>query len=48
MNGSTDRLEQTIHEIASTFLSESELAKKYWSEMVLTANYLRNQLPVIG
>lgn len=48
MNGSAERLGQTIHKIASALLSESELAKKYWSEMVLTANYLWNRLPVTG
>lgn len=48
MNGSAERLGQTIHRMANALLSESGLSKKYWSEMVLTANYLRNRMPVTG
>ena len=48
MNGSAEQLGQTIHRMANAPLSESRLPKKYWSEMVLTTNYLRNRMPVTG
>ena len=48
MNGRATRLGQTIHRMANSLLSESGLPKKYWSELVLTANYLRNRMPVPG
>ena len=47
MNGSAELLGQTIH-MANALLSESGLPKKYWSEMVLTVNYLHNRMPVTG
>ncbi len=48
MNRRAKRLGQTIHRVANAILSESGLPKKYWSELVLTANYLRNRMPVTG
>ena len=46
MNESAKQLGQTIHKMTNALLFESSLSKKYWFEMVLTANYLRNRMPV--
>ena len=46
INGSAEQLEQTIHKMANAILSESGFSKKYWSEIVLTANYLQNRMPI--
>ena len=48
MNGAAERLGQTLHGMASAMLKESNLPMKYWSELILTSNYLRNRLPVVG
>lgn len=48
MNKVAKHLNQTLYNIASTILKESNLPIKYWSELILIFNYLRNQLSVIG
>ena len=48
MNGAAERLGQTLHGMASAMLKESNLPMKYWSELILASNYLRNRLPVVG
>ena len=48
MNGTAERLGQTLHKLASTMREGAKLDIKYWAEMVLTANYLRNRQPTAG
>lgn len=48
MNGTAERLGQTLHKMASTMLKDSGFELRYWPELVLTANYLRNRGPVVG
>ena len=48
MNGAAERLGQTLHKLASTMREGAKLDIKYWAEMVLTANYLRNRQPTEG
>lgn len=48
MNGAAERLGQTLYGIVNAMLKESGLPLKYWSELILTSNYLRNRLPVVG
>ncbi len=40
MNGAAERLGQTLHKMASKMLKDSGFDLRYWSELVLTANYL--------
>lgn len=47
-NGKAERLGQTLHRIASTMRVEAKLDEKWWAELVLTANYLRNRQPTAG
>ena len=48
MNGAAERSGQTLHKMASTMLKDFGFDLQYWSELVLTANYLRNRGPVVG
>ena len=48
MNGAAERLGQTLFGMVSTIVEDSELDWDYWTELVLTANYLRNRSPVAG
>ncbi len=48
MNGKAERLGQTLHRIANAILKDSSFAIRYWPELLLTANYLRNREPVVG
>ena len=48
MNGTAERLGQTLHKLASTMREGAKVDIKYWAEMVLTANYLRNRQPTAG
>lgn len=48
MNGAAEHLKKALHGIASAMLKESGLPMKYWSEPILTSNYLRNWLSVVG
>src|SRR5438445_11957667 len=45
-NGASERLNQTLLNKAHSMLAGSQLHKKYWTEAVLHANYLRNVSPV--
>lgn len=47
MNGAAECLGQTIYDMANAMLKESNLPMKYWSKLIFTSNYLRNQLPVV-
>ena len=47
-NGVTERLGQTLYKMASTMLKDSRFDLRYWPELVLIANYLRNRGPVVG
>ena len=48
MNGSAERLNQTIMRKANTFLKDNNIAIKWWPELVFAANHLRNVCPVTG
>ena len=48
MNRAAERFGQTLYGMASAMLKESNLPIKYWSELILTSNYLCNRLPVIA
>ena len=48
VNGRSERLGQTLQKMASAVLKDSRLSEKLWGELVLTANYLRNDQPVAG
>ncbi len=48
INGAEERLGPTLHKMASTMLKNHRFELRYWPEMVLTANYLRNSGPVVG
>ena len=48
MNGTSERLGQTLHRKASTMLKESGLSIRYWPKLMNTTNYLRNRSPVTG
>lgn len=45
-NGAAERLNQTLLRKASTMLKDLALDKKWWIELIKTANYLRNRSPV--
>ena len=47
MNGAAELLGQTLDGMASDIIKESNLPMKYWSELILTFNYLRNRLLVV-
>ena len=48
MKGEAERLGQTLHRRANALLKDSDFAIRYWPELILTANYLRNREPVVG
>jgi hypothetical protein len=48
MNVKSEGLGQTLRKIASAILKDSGLPEKFWGELGLTANYLRNRQPVAG
>ena len=48
MNGATKHLGQTLHGMSSAMLKENGLHIKYWSELILTSNYLCNRLSIVG
>lgn len=45
MNGVAERLNRTLQDKARAMLLSSELDDKFWSEAILTANYLKNRSP---
>ena len=45
-NGVTERLNQTLVEMARSMLLDSKLPKKFWGEAISTAVYLKNRTPV--
>ena len=48
MNGSAERLNQTLMRKANTFLNDNDIAVKWWPELVHAANHFRNICPVTG
>lgn len=48
MNKAAEYLRKKFDGIASTILKEFGFPKKYWSELILTLNYLRNWLSDVG
>ena len=47
-NGKAERLGKTLQKIASKMRVDAGLDEKWWAELVLTANYLRNRQPTAG
>ena len=47
-NGVAERLNRTLIQMVSAMQLWAGLPKSFWGEAVLTANYLRNRLPVKG
>ncbi len=47
MNGASERLGQTLHCMANAILKDSGFVIRYWPELNLTANYLRNRESVV-
>lgn len=45
MNGIAERLNRTLVEKARTMLLASNLGKRFWSEAIQTANYIKNRSP---
>lgn len=45
MNSVSERLNRTLEEKATTMLLASGLDKKFWSEAIQTANYIKNRSP---
>lgn len=45
MNGVSERLNRTLVEKARSMLNASGLDRKFWSEAVMAANYLKNRSP---
>lgn len=45
MNGVAERLNRTLQDRATTMLLACGLNKSFWSEAILTANYLKNRSP---
>ena len=45
-NSVTERLNQTLVEMARSMLLNSKLPKKFWGEAISTAVYLKNRTPV--
>ena len=45
-NGVAERLNRTLVSMARCMLFDAELGQEFWAEAVITANYLRNLLPV--
>lgn len=45
MNGVAERLNRTLQDKARAMLLSSDLDDKFWSEAILTANYLKNRSP---
>ena len=45
-NSVTERLNQTLVEMARSMLLDSKLPKKFWGEAISTAVYLKNRTPV--
>lgn len=45
MNGVAERLNRTLKEKALAMLTASGIQRKYWSEAILTANYIKNRCP---
>ena len=48
MNGTAERLGQTLHRKACTMQKDSGISMFYWPGLLKTANYLRNRQPVTG
>ncbi len=48
MNGVAEKLSQTLNRMANAILKYSSFPIRYWPELILTANYLRNREPVVG
>ncbi len=48
INSVAERLGQTLHRMANAILKDSGFAIRYWPEIILTANYLRNREPVFS
>lgn len=44
-NGIAERLNRTLDEKMMTWMSESNIPRFLWGELIMTANYLRNRLP---
>lgn len=42
MNGIAEKLGQTLHYMANASFKDSGIAIQYWSELILTDNYLWN------
>ena len=47
INGVAERLGEILPSMASAMLKKSNFSMKYWSELILTFNYLCNWLPVV-
>lgn len=45
-NGVAERLNRTLVSMARCMLLDADLGQEFWAEAVITANYLRNLLPV--
>ena len=45
LNGVAERMNRTLVESARCMMEHAELAKSYWGEAVMTANFLRNRCP---
>ena len=48
MNDEAEKLSQTLHRMANAILKDFGFAIRYWPELILTANYVQNQEPVVG
>jgi hypothetical protein len=45
MNPIAERTNRTLVEMARAMLNEADLPKRWWSEAIATAVYLRNRFP---
>ena len=45
LNGVAERMNRTLVESARCMMEHAGLAKSYWGEAVMTANFLRNRCP---
>ena len=48
MTGEAEKLGQTLHCMANLLLKDFGFAIRYWPELILTANHLRNWESVVG
>lgn len=47
-NGAAERLGQTLFSTVSTVIEDTGIDWKFWPELVMAANYLRNRSPITG